>query len=59
LRMAARGLSNREMASKLFIAEGTVKVHLHNICEKLCVKGRSGLQHYTREKGLVEAWSGF
>ncbi len=39
-RMAAAGLRNRAIADKLFISEGTVKVHLHNIYEKLGVKNR-------------------
>jgi len=33
--------------------DGTVKVHLHNICEKLNLKGRSTLLHYAQEKGLI------
>jgi DNA-binding NarL/FixJ family response regulator len=53
LRMVAHDLRNKEIAGKLFITEGTVKVHLHNICEKLQVKGRLALLRYAREKGLV------
>lgn len=53
LKMVAQGLRNKEIADKLFIAEGTVKVHLHNICEKLQVKGRLALQRYAQEKGLA------
>jgi len=53
VRMVANGLRNREIGEKLFISEGTVKVHLHNIYEKLKVDGRMALSRYAREKGLV------
>lgn len=53
VRMVASGLRNREIAEKLFISEGTVKVHLHNIYDKLKVDGRMALARYAREKGLV------
>ncbi len=51
--MIAGGLRNREIADKLCISEGTVKVHLHNIYEKLQVDGRLSLLKYPREKCLV------
>jgi DNA-binding NarL/FixJ family response regulator len=53
LKMVAQDLRNKEIAGKLFITEGTVKVHLHNICDKLQMKGRLALLRYAREKGLV------
>jgi len=53
VRMVANGLRNRDIGAKLFISEGTVKVHLHNIYEKLKVDGRMALSSYAREKGLV------
>ena len=53
VKMVAQGLKNKEIAGKLFITEGTVKVHLHNIFEKLQVKGRLALLHYAQEKGLL------
>ncbi len=53
VRMVAAGLRNREIGEKLFISEGTVKVHLHNIYEKLKVDGRMALSRYAREKGLA------
>jgi two-component system nitrate/nitrite response regulator NarL len=53
LRMVAAGLHNKDIAKKLFISEGTVEVHLHNIYERLNVKSRLGLALYARDKGLV------
>ena len=53
VRMVAEGLRNREIAARTAIAEGTVKIHLHNIYEKLGVDGRLALAVYAREKGLI------
>lgn len=51
--LISRGLRNKEIAAQLFISEGTVKVHLHNIYEKLGVDGRLALLRYAQEKGLI------
>jgi DNA-binding NarL/FixJ family response regulator len=53
LRMVASGLRNKDIGKKLFISEGTVEVHLHNIYERLDVKSRLALALYARDKGLV------
>jgi DNA-binding NarL/FixJ family response regulator len=53
VRMVAQGLRNREIAEKLSISEGTVKIHLHNTYDKLGVDGRLELLLYAQEKGLV------
>lgn len=53
VRGVARGLRNRAIAEELFITEGTVKVHLHNIYEKVGVEGRVELTLYAQDKGLV------
>jgi len=53
LRMVAAGLHNKDIGKKLFISEGTVEVHLHNIYERLKVKSRLELALYARDKGLV------
>ncbi|MDA5095144.1 LuxR C-terminal-related transcriptional regulator [Aliiroseovarius sp. KMU-50] len=41
--LATEGLSNPEIAERMFIARGTVKVHLSHIYEKLDVKSRTQL----------------
>jgi DNA-binding NarL/FixJ family response regulator len=53
VRMVASGLRNKEIAERLFISEGTIKMHLHNIYSKLGVDGRLQLARYAKEKGLV------
>lgn len=53
VRLAATGHHNREIAETLHITEGTVKVHLHNIYEKLGVEGRVELTIYARDHGWV------
>lgn len=53
VRMVARGLQNRAIGEKLFISEGTVKIHLHHIYEKVKVKGRVELALYAQNKGLA------
>ena len=38
--LAARGLRNKAIARELQLCEGTVKVHIHNILQKLGIKSR-------------------
>ncbi len=52
-RLAAEGLRNRAIAERLLISEGTVKMHLHNIYEKLGVDGRLELTLCAQQKGLL------
>jgi DNA-binding NarL/FixJ family response regulator len=40
VRLIASGLSNKSIAHRLGLREGTVKVHLHNIYQKLGISGR-------------------
>lgn len=53
VRMVAEGLRNRAIAERLQITEGTVKVHLHNIYDKLGVDGRLDLLVSAQQRGLV------
>lgn len=43
IKLVCEGLLNKEISSKLFISEQTVKAHLHRIYQKLGVKNRSHL----------------
>ena len=53
IKQVAAGLHNTEIGKKLFISEGTVKIHLHNIYQKLGLDSRTKLTRYAQEKGLV------
>lgn len=53
VRMMAEGLRNRAIADRLGISEGTVKVHLHNVYEKLGLDGRLELVLYAQQKGVI------
>ncbi|WP_342506725.1 LuxR C-terminal-related transcriptional regulator [Sporosarcina sp. FSL K6-2383] len=49
LQLLASGASNRDIASKLFLTEGTVRVYLSNIYGKLGVKSRTQALLLTKE----------
>jgi DNA-binding NarL/FixJ family response regulator len=53
VQLAAAGLRTKEIALRLTLTEGTVKVHLHNIYKKLGVDGRMELLKYAQEHGLT------
>jgi DNA-binding NarL/FixJ family response regulator len=53
VQLVAQGLRNKVIADRLSISEGTVKIHLHNIYEKIGVDGRLELVLYAQMKGLV------
>jgi DNA-binding NarL/FixJ family response regulator len=53
LHLVATGASNRDIAERLVIAEGTVKNHLTNILGKLNVKDRMQAVIKAREYGLI------
>jgi DNA-binding NarL/FixJ family response regulator len=53
VRLLNAGLGNKQIANQLFISEGTVKRHLHDIYEKLGVSGRLKLVCYLRGNELV------
>lgn len=50
--LVARGLRNREIAEELGVTEGTVKVYLHSIFEKLGVSTRTELARRVADEGL-------
>ncbi len=54
LRFVARGLSNRDIARELYIAENTVKNHVRNILEKLQLHSRIEAAMYAVRHRLVD-----
>jgi DNA-binding NarL/FixJ family response regulator len=52
LRLLARGASNKEIASALFLAEGTIKNHITNVFTKLGVTDRTQAALKARDLGL-------
>jgi DNA-binding NarL/FixJ family response regulator len=52
-RAAVSGLSNKELAQRLGVSEGTIKNHLHAIYERLRLDGRLALLLYLKEKALA------
>lgn len=53
LHLVAAGKSNREIASELYLALGTVKTHVHNICGKLGASNRMEATATARDLGLL------
>jgi ATP/maltotriose-dependent transcriptional regulator MalT len=47
------GLSNKEIAQAIFVSEGTLKWHLHNVYTKFGVKNRSGAMTRARAMGIL------
>jgi len=53
VRGVAQGLRNRQIAERLGIAEGTVKLHLHTVYTKLGVDGRTALLVKLQQKSFI------
>lgn len=53
LRLVAQGLNNRMIGEKLHISEGTVKVHVAHLFDKLGARSRTDLVAIAVRKGLV------
>ena len=53
LKLLAAGASNREIADKLVLAEGTVKNHVSNILSKLHAENRTQAANMARERNII------
>jgi DNA-binding CsgD family transcriptional regulator len=53
LELIARGLSNREIAEKLFVSENTVKTHSSRLFDKLSARRRTQAVQLGKEFGLI------
>jgi len=54
LERVVEGATNKEIAEALVITENTVKIHLHNILEKLHLQNRIQAAVYAVREGLVD-----
>jgi DNA-binding CsgD family transcriptional regulator len=53
LELIAQGMSNREIAEKLFVSENTVKTHSSRVFDKLGAKRRTQAVQMGKEFGLL------
>ena len=53
LGLIAAGMSNREIAEKLFVSENTVKTHSSRLFDKLNAKRRTQAVQIAKEAGLI------
>jgi len=53
LRLVAHGATNREIAARLFLSEGTVKNHISRILGRLGLRDRTQAAIYARDHGLL------
>lgn len=54
IRLVAQGYDNKEIATELFLAEGTVRNNISRVLEKLSLKDRTQLAVYAVKHGLDE-----
>ncbi|MEP0131752.1 MAG: response regulator [Eudoraea sp.] len=53
LKCVALGMTNQEIAYKLFNSEETIKKHINNMFQKLYVKNRLSLVNRAKEEGII------
>ena len=54
LALVVAGLNNREIASKLFLSQGTVRLHVSNVLRKLEAPNRTAAAMLAIKHGLVD-----
>lgn len=53
LKLIAEGLSNKEMAERLFVSENTVKTHTSRVFDKLGASRRTQAVQLAKSQGLI------
>jgi DNA-binding CsgD family transcriptional regulator len=53
IQLIAEGLSNREIAERLFVSENTVKTHSANVFSKLSARRRTQAVQLAKEAGVI------
>jgi len=53
LKLIAEGLSNKEMAERLFVSENTVKTHASRVFDKLGASRRTQAVQFAKHQGLI------
>jgi len=56
MQLVSEGLSNKEIGHWLEISDGTIKVHLHNIYQKLSINNRTTLAALAMCRQTESAW---
>jgi DNA-binding NarL/FixJ family response regulator len=54
LKLVAKGLSNKEIAAKLGLVVGTVKIHVANLFAKLGVSDRTQALVVAVKRGIID-----
>ena len=54
LGLVAEGFTNREIAARLYLTEGTVKNHLSHVYAKVSARSRTEALRRARERGLLD-----